>query len=85
MISLIQIKQCNGYESIKNDEIFNLHLGSGASPKAVSLLPARHQLHPLAPSAQTINQEETKNPQKKIYLQANHIVLPWPTYTDPRV
>ena len=29
------------------------------------LTPARHQPHPLNPSAQTINQEETKNPGKR--------------------
>ena len=32
MISLAQMRQSNGYGSIRNDDTFNLHLGSGAGP-----------------------------------------------------
>ena len=32
-ISLAQIRQSDGCESVKNDEIFNLHLGSGTGPR----------------------------------------------------
>ena len=29
---LVQMRQCNKCESVQNDEIFNLHLGSDAGP-----------------------------------------------------
>ena len=32
MISLAQMSQSNGYLSVKNDDIFNLHMGSAAAP-----------------------------------------------------
>ena len=48
-----------------------------------SASPARHQLRPLIPSIQTINQEEAQNP-KNDQLQRNCIILPWPKYTEPR-
>ena len=32
MISLAQMRQSNGYGSIRNDDTFNLHFGSGAGP-----------------------------------------------------
>ena len=48
------------------------------------LPPARHQPHLLVPSAQTNNQKKSKEPRNEIQLPTNHIVLPWPTYTEPR-
>ena len=54
VISLTQVRQSNGYGSGRNDDMFNLRLGSGVGPPTV-----RHQLHPLTPFAQTIIQEET--------------------------
>ena len=30
MISQAEIRQSNGYGTVRNDDIFNLHLGSGA-------------------------------------------------------
>ena len=45
---------------------------------------ARHQLHLLIPSAQTINQKKNKEPRNEIQVQTNRIVLPWPMYTQPR-
>ena len=47
------------------------------------LPPARQQPGPLTPSTQAIIQEET-NQLKKIKLQKDCIVLPWPVYTEPR-
>ena len=45
------------------------------------LAPARHQPHPLTPSAQTITQGETKNPEKRSN-PTNRIVLPYPALRE---
>ena len=64
MISLAQMR---------NDEIFNLHLGSGI--RIWHPLPlARHQSCPLIPFAQTIHLEGKKNPEKTLN-KSHHIAL----------
>ena len=63
--------------SVRNDEIFNLHLGSGDLPLSLhSLPPARHQ--PLK------QPEKSKEQRNQIQLPTNHIILPSSTYTEPR-
>ena len=53
-------------ELLRNGDIFNLHLGSGACPVSQHPQPPkRHQQYPLTPSAQTIIQKERKNPEKR--------------------
>ena len=53
-------------ELLRNDDIFNLYLGSGACPVSQHPQPPkRHQQYPLTPSAQTIIQKERKNPEKR--------------------
>ena len=72
MAFLVQIRQSNKCGSARNDEIIELHLGSGISCGPLSqypLPPARHQPHLLIPSAQTINQERTKNPEMRSNFQ----------------
>ena len=54
MVEMIQSSKC---ESLTNDEIINLHLGSTAGPR-VSI--PWHQPHLLIPSSQTINQEKQR-------------------------
>ena len=47
MISLARMRQSNGYGSVRNEDIFKLHLGSGARPfNQHPLPPAIHQPHP---------------------------------------
>ena len=55
------MRQCNGSGSVGDDETSNLHLGSACNP--ASYMPP--QPHSLTPSAQAINQEETKITQEK--------------------
>ena len=67
---LVQMRECNKCGSIRNDEIFNLHLGSGVGPwVSIPLPPARHQPHLLISSAQTINQKKAKNPEMRFNSQ----------------
>ena len=70
MAFLVQIRQSNKCGSVRNDEIINVHLGSDAGILSQHPLPpARHQPHLLIPSAQTINQEKTKNPEMRSNFQ----------------
>ena len=65
MIFLAQMRQCNGCGSVRNDEIFNLHLGSGAGPWVRIpriLLHSRH-IHWLHLPKQWTKKKQ-KNPQK---------------------
>ena len=62
MAFLVQIRRSNKCGSVRNDEIVNLHLGSGAC-RPLS------QPHLLIPSTQTINQEKTKNPEMRSNFQ----------------
>lgn len=53
-------------ELLRNGDIFNLHLGSGASSVSQHPQPPkRHQQYPLTPSAQTVIQKERKNSEKR--------------------
>ena len=70
MAFLVQMAQSNKCGSVRNDEIINLHLGSGCGPMSQHPLPpGRHQPHLLIPSAQTINHEKTKNPEMRSNFQ----------------
>ena len=54
MAFLVKMKQSNKCGSVRNDEIINLHLGSGTGPSSCKT-PAT-----LIPSAQRTNQEKNK-------------------------
>ena len=82
---LVQMVKFDKCRSVTNDDIFNLHLGSGGGPWSQHPLPsARHQPHLLIPSAKIIYQKKNKESENEIQLPTNHVVLPWPTYTEPR-
>ena len=67
MTSLAQIGQYYRCVSLRNDVI--TYTWDLVRTRSQHLLPpARHQSHLLIPSTQTINQEKTKNPEKKIIL-----------------
>ena len=67
---LVQMIYSNKRGSVRNDDIFNLHLKSGAGPRvSIPLPPARHQPHFLILSAQIINQEKAKNPEIRFNSQ----------------
>ena len=66
MAFLVQMRQSNKCRSLKNDEIFNLHLGS-LSQHPLPL--AGHQPHLLIPSALTINHEKAENPEMRSNTQ----------------
>ena len=79
------MRQSNKRGSVRNDEIINLHLGSGTGPLSLHPVPcARHQPQLLIPSAHTINQEKNKESRNEIQLPKNCVVLPWPMYREPR-
>ena len=85
MAFLVQMRQSNKCGSVRNDEIINLTLGIWCGPLSqLPLPPARHQPYLLIPSAQTINHEKHKESRNEIQLPINCIVLPWPTYAEPR-
>ena len=70
MAFLVQIRQSNKCGSVRNDEIIKLTLGIWCGPLSQHPLPpARHQPHLLIPSAQTMNQEKTKNPEMRSNFQ----------------
>ena len=70
MAFLVQIRQSNKCGSVRNDEIIKLTLGIWCGPLTQHPLPpARHQPHLLIPSAQTINQEKTNNPEMRSTFQ----------------
>ena len=70
MAFLVQMRQSNKCGSVRNDEIINLHLGSGAGPwvSIPYLLQDTSHIcwfHP----PKTINQEKTKNPEMRSNFQ----------------
>ena len=70
MAFLVQIRQSNKCGSVRNDQIIKLTLGIWCGPLTQHPLPpARHQPHLLIPSAQTINQEKTNNPEMRSVFQ----------------
>ena len=67
---LVQMVKFDKCRSVTNDDIFNLHLGSGGGPWSQHPLPsARHQPHLLIPSGKTIYQKKTKNPKMRFNSQ----------------
>ena len=60
MISLAQMKQFYGYESVRNDDIFNLHLGSGVGPlvSIICLLQETSHIYWLHPPKQSSKQKQ---------------------------
>ena len=75
MVLLVKVRQSNECGSVRNDEIINLHLRSGAGPWI--------NIPWLLQNTSHINQEKTKESKNEIQLPTNHIVLPWPTHTEP--
>ena len=66
MIFLAQMRQSNGYGYLKNDDIFNLHLGSGAGPwSSIScLLQDTTYIHWFHPPKQS-SKKKQKKPEKR--------------------
>ena len=85
MISLAQMKQSIGYGSVRNDDIFNLLLGSGAGHwfSIPCLLQDTSYIHWLHPPKQ-LSLKKQNSWKKKIKLLTNCIVLPWATYIEPK-
>ena len=67
---VVQMRQSNKCESVKNEEIINLHLGSGAGPwiSIPCLLQHTSQIYWFNP-LKIINQEKTKNPEMTFSFQ----------------
>ena len=81
---LVQMRQSNKCGSVRNDEIFNLHLGSGAGPwvSIPCLLQDTSHIYWFHPPNQIAR--KNKEPRNEIQLPTNGIVLPSSTYTEPR-
>ena len=73
----VQMRQSNKFGSVRNDEINNLHLGSGWGPVSQHPLYAgRYQPQLLIPSSQDNQPGEDKEFRNGIKLPTNQIVLP---------
>ena len=70
MAFLVQIRQSNKCGSVRNDEIINLHLGSGAGPwvSIPCLLQDTSHIYWLH-SPKTSNQKKTNNPEIRLNFQ----------------
>ena len=82
MAFLVQIRQSNKCGSVRNDEIISWDLVralESASPASCKT-PATY-IDSICPNSQP---GKNKEPRNEIQLSANRIVLPWPTYTEPR-
>ena len=75
---LVQMRQSIKCGSVRNDEIFNLHLGSGVALESASLASFTGSIRP------NNYPEKNKEPRNEIQLTTYRIVLPWPMYTEPR-
>ena len=64
---LVQMRQSNKRGSVRN-EIFNLHLGSGAGPW-ISIPCLLQDTSHIFPSTQTINQKKPNNPEMRFNSQ----------------
>ena len=71
--------------SVRNDEILNLHLGSGAGPwiSTLCLLQYSSHIHWLHLPKQSPRTRQ-KNLKIKTKLPTNRVILPLPKYTEPR-
>ena len=80
---LVEMRQSNKCGSLRKDEIFNLHLGSGVGPwiSIPCLLQDTSHICWSHPPKQ-IARKKNKEPRNQIQLLTNRIVLP--TYTEPR-
>ena len=81
---LVQMRECNKCGSIRNDEIFNLHLGSGMGPSVSipCLLQNTNHIYWFHPLKQlTTKKQRTQN---ETQLPTNRIVLPQSMYLEPR-
>ena len=82
---LVQMRQSSKCESVRKDEIFNLHLGSGAGPwgRIPCLVQESSPIYWFHPPKQVAWKK--KEPRNEIQLPIDRIVLHWSTYTEPRV
>ena len=62
------MRQSNKCGSVRNDEVFNLHLGSGAGPW-ISIPCLLQDTSHIFPSTQTINQKKPNNPEMRFNSQ----------------
>ena len=84
VISLTKLRQSNGCRSLRNDEIFNLPLRSGAGPWVSTpylLQDTSHIQWFHLPKQST--KKKQKFLKKNTQLPTNRIKLPWPSYTEP--
>ena len=77
---LVLMRQSNKCGSVRNDEIFNLHLGSGVGPwvSIPCLMQDTSHIYWFHSPKQL-----TRKLRIEIQFQSNRIVLPWPTYKEP--
>ena len=77
---LVLMRQSNKCGSVRNDEIFNLHLGSGVGPwvSIPCLTQDTSHIYWFHSPKQL-----TRKLRIEIQFQSNRIVLPWPTYKEP--
>ena len=82
---LVQMRQSNKCRSVRNDEIFNLHLGSSVGPwvSIPCLLQGTSHIYWFHLPKQ-IARKRNKEPSNEIQLPTNPIVLPWSRYTKSR-
>ena len=84
MAFLVQMRQSNKCGILGNDEIINLHLGSGAGLESAS--PASCKTPATFIDSTHPNNQAPKNKESRqeVQLPANWFVLPWPTHKEPR-
>ena len=77
---LVLMRQSNKCGSVRNDEIFNLHVGSGVGPwvSIPCLMQDTSHIYWFHSPKQL-----TRKLRIEIQFQSNRIVLPWPTYKEP--
>ena len=81
---LVEMRQSDKYGSVRNDDIFNLHwdlvqaLESASSAFCKTLAVFIDSICP------NNHLRRKRKLWKEIKLSTNHVVLPWPTYTEPR-
>ena len=78
------MRQSNKCGSVRNDEIFNLHLGSGADPwvSIFCLLKDTSHVYWFHPPEELTRKK--KSTQKWDSTPKNCVALPWPIHTEPR-